>query len=172
MLLSSSGELRSGTHDTIESPAIRKYYSAVTRTGANILISQAARCFRHLTPILSLASAERRTPRLRFEKTCATMPNGPPRLDYSRATYFVLSSSSSAPPPLPTPSSDSPAATLRYVGPVGDGIMADEHIVALEGVPSVGGQVEPVVHATKETLRAIKGVSHVEVMQPTQRAKR
>ncbi|KWU42543.1 hypothetical protein RHOSPDRAFT_35897 [Rhodotorula sp. JG-1b] len=101
------------------------------------------------------------------------MSNGPPRLDYSRATYFVLSSSSSAPPPLPTLSSHSSTATLRYVGPVGEGIMADEHIVALEGVPSVGGGVEQqVVHTTKEALRAIKGVSHVEVMQPTQRAKR
>lgn len=102
------------------------------------------------------------------------MSNGPNHLDYSRATYFVLSSSSSAPPPLPTPSSSSAAAAaLRYVGPVGEGIMADEHIVALEGVPSVGGGVEQqVVHTTKEALRAIKGVSHVEVMQPTQRAKR
>ncbi|TKA50428.1 hypothetical protein B0A53_06310 [Rhodotorula sp. CCFEE 5036] len=100
------------------------------------------------------------------------MSSGPPRLDYSRATYFVLSSSSSAPPPLPTPSSDSTTARLRYVGPVGEGILADEHIVALEGVPSVGGQVDQVVQRTKEALRAIKGVSHVEVMQPTQRAKR
>ncbi|GAA5976775.1 hypothetical protein JCM10908_005627 [Rhodotorula pacifica] len=95
----------------------------------------------------------------------------PPQLDYARSTYFVLSSSSPAPPPLPSSSSNPP---LRYVGPVGQGIMADEHIVALEGIPSgsaaaaAAGQVE----RAKEVLMKVEGVKSVEVMQPKQRAKR
>lgn len=106
------------------------------------------------------------------------MPTPPLQLDYARATYFVVStarsaSSSAAAAPLSLPPS---LAEVRYVGPLGDGALANEHVVALEGIPS--GPPDPEqdqgerVRTTTAALRAIEGVNRVEVMRPAQRAKR
>ncbi|GAA5866848.1 hypothetical protein JCM3774_001820 [Rhodotorula dairenensis] len=101
------------------------------------------------------------------------MPTPPLQLDYARATYFVLSSpsssSSSAPPQLPPSLAD-----VRYLGPLGEGALANEHVVALEGVPSGSHtpEQEERVRTTTAALRAMEGISHVEVMRPAQRAKR
>ncbi|GAA6024623.1 hypothetical protein JCM8202_005085 [Rhodotorula sphaerocarpa] len=96
----------------------------------------------------------------------------PLQLDDPQATYFVLSTASTAPPPLPGPSP--PSAQLQYLGPIGPGIMATEHVVALRDVAgaaiSASGEE---VRRVQEDLRKVEGVKRVEVMQPAkQRTKR
>lgn len=117
---------------------------------------------------------------------------GPPphsfQPDYAHNTYLVLSlpsssaasspsSSASSPPPLP-PSH----LPLRYKGPLGLGLLASEHVYALEGVPSgataestAGDGQAAVVEQAKEALRDLaRGTdgARVEVMLSRQRAKR
>lgn len=99
------------------------------------------------------------------------MSSAPLQLDDPQSTYFVLSTASTAPPSLPGPS---PSAQLRYLGPIGPGIMATEHVVALRDVAgaaiSASGEE---VRRVQEDLRKVEGVKRVEVMQPArQRAKR
>ncbi|POY75800.1 hypothetical protein BMF94_1113 [Rhodotorula taiwanensis] len=87
-------------------------------------------------------------------------------LDYAQSTYFVLSTSSSAPPPLPSSNSTS---ALSYIGPVGDGLMANEHIIALQNVPTGAADRSADVDRAKKELKGTAGVEHVEVMQAKQR---
>lgn len=106
-------------------------------------------------------------------------PNKPLNLDYARHTYFTLSTAAPTPPTLPAPSSSSSLASkkaprLMYIGPVGPGIMANEHVVALEGVgsgTSEAAQVQ-VVEEARRSLKGVEGVKHVELMQPKMRSKR
>ncbi len=109
--------------------------------------------------------------RLNLLAACS-MSSAPLQLDDPQATYFVLSTASTAPPPLPGPSP--PSAQLQYLGPIGPGIMATEHVVALRDVAgaaiSASGEE---VRRVQEDLRKLEGVKRVEVMQPAkQRAKR
>ncbi|BGO89931.1 hypothetical protein NBRC10512_006440 [Rhodotorula toruloides] len=105
--------------------------------------------------------------------------NKPLQLDYARNTYFTLSTASAIPPTLPTlPSPDSFAISsgprLEYVGPVGPGSMADEHVVAVEGIATGTSEVTEIeaVEEAKRLLKAVQGVKRVEMMQPTMRSKR
>ncbi|BGP23121.1 hypothetical protein JCM10295v2_002014 [Rhodotorula toruloides] len=105
--------------------------------------------------------------------------NKPVQLDYARNTYFTLSTASAIPPKLPTlPSPDSFAISngprFQYVGPVGPGSMADEHVVAVEGIATGTSETSEVeaVEEAQRLLRGVQGVKRVEMMQPQMRAKR
>ncbi|PRQ69937.1 hypothetical protein AAT19DRAFT_11590 [Rhodotorula toruloides] len=104
----------------------------------------------------------------------------PLQLDYTRNTYFTLSTASAIPPTLPTlPSPDSFAISsgprLEYVGPVGPGNMANKHVVAVEGIAtgtSEATEIAKAVEKAKQLLKAVQGVKRAELMQPTMRLKR
>ncbi|GAA6052505.1 hypothetical protein JCM3770_003800 [Rhodotorula araucariae] len=98
----------------------------------------------------------------------------PLRLDYARNTYLVLSTVSPSPPPLPTPARTDAGLALAYAGRLGPGALENEHVFVLEGVPS-GALWNPEDRALVDRARVVLldlGVGGVEVMQPTQRAKR
>ncbi|GAA5982394.1 hypothetical protein JCM11641_006969 [Rhodosporidiobolus odoratus] len=85
----------------------------------------------------------------------------PLHLDHSHSTYLVLSTSSSAPPTLPSTLS----TRLTYLGPVGSGTMANEHVFQLATLDKeVAQRVESELSEAK--------VGRVEVMKVDMRTKR
>jgi hypothetical protein len=121
---------------------------------------------------LSRSSQQRRVHSAALETMStpsASIPAPPLALDHSSNSYFVLSTSSSSPPPLPSLALATP---LSYVGPIGPGIMATEHVVALPDSTVDGSTSQEEVKRVVREVRKVEGVQGVEVMQARTREKR
>ncbi|GAA6008735.1 hypothetical protein JCM10207_001702 [Rhodosporidiobolus poonsookiae] len=100
------------------------------------------------------------------------MPTPPLHLDHSLSTFLVLSVPS---PTSPLPPSSSLPASLRYVGALGEGLLASEHVYALPHTPEGPVAREEAERVGRELERLVReegGIGRAEVMESQQRSKR